>query len=153
MIEIKSISYTFGDQIVFQNASLRLPKHGLVALTGANGVGKTTLLRILGRVYHSKLTFPHSRWATYLDTEFLTLDMLTVDELLNLLGNQGKTIDREALSRNALIDEKIRNTRVAGLSLGQRQRLVISVATALTTPTVVLLDEPFNGLDQLALVE
>jgi ABC-type multidrug transport system ATPase subunit len=49
-----------------------------------------------------------------------------------------------------LLTEQMIPTKVGDLSLGQRQRLVLTVALALKNVDVVLLDEPFNGLDQQA---
>lgn len=153
MYNVKELTHAFGDHVVFDRVSFEIPKRGLVAVTGVNGIGKTTLLRILGGLYKSTFTIPYTGWATYLDAEFLTLDMLSVDELVNLLGCQGESLNGDELRRNPLIDESMRLTRVGNLSLGQRQRLVIAVATALLAPALLLLDEPLNGLDEVALAE
>lgn len=118
-----------------------------MALTGPNGIGKTTLLRILGQVYDASFTMTPRVPATYIDTEYLTLDTLTVGEVIRVLGEQVGFVNAAALAQNPLITEQMRTTELGSLSFGQRQRCILAVAGALTTPTIMLLDEPFNGLD------
>lgn len=150
MISIKNLSYAFGKRVVFDRISVNLPDNGIVALTGSNGIGKTTLLRILGGVYKSGFFIPYDGWAFYIDIEFLTLDMLTVAELLQLLGKQEGKFNPDVLNNSDLIDETMRSTMIQKLSLGQRQRVVLTIAAAFVNSCVVLLDEPFNGLDHQA---
>lgn len=149
------VSHAFGDQKLFDDTSVELPNHGVVALRGPNGCGKTTLLKLLGGIISTSCSgiqdWRRHHKAVYLDAEFLTLDYLRVQEVLKMvkpLTVQVRTHqDKEA---DQLITAQMMSTKLADLSLGQRQRLVLAVAVALQNVDVLLLDEPFNGLDKQA---
>jgi ABC-type multidrug transport system ATPase subunit len=151
VIRIRELSFGFTDRPLFDDVSLDLPDRGLIALTGPNGVGKTTLLRVLGGVYRSRTEVTTSAGrpakAIYLDADFLTLDTLTVQELLGLLAAELPGVAGDRLLGSPLITDGMRSDAVGTLSLGQRQRCVIAVASSLTGVDAVLLDEPFNALD------
>lgn len=157
MLHVTDLRFSFGDTVVLDGVDIQLPERGLVALTGANGAGKTTLLRVLGRVYPcdnpSLHEVSHRVRMVYLDTGFLSLDCLTVRELFDLLARDLRRVDPTALVSSPLVCERMWQTRLAALSLGQRQRCVLAVAGALRDVHVVLLDEPFNGLDATALMD
>lgn len=150
MIEVEKLSFAFGDHHVFDNASFTLPFHGLIAVTGRNGIGKTTLLRILGNVYKADFATSFRATATYIDAEYLSLDTLTVGEIVDLFARQGHYMHGDLLTANRLIDEQMKKTPLESLSFGQRQRLILTIACAFTKPAMLLLDEPFNGLDREA---
>lgn len=151
MKSLSRVDHAFGSHLVFDAASVDLPDRGVVALRGPNGCGKTTLLKLLGGVIATSCTeIKHWRrdfTAVYLDTEFLTLDYLTVEEHLAMV--RPLTVPSEDDGRH-LLTEQMMPIKVGDLSLGQRQRLVLTVALALKNVDVLLLDEPNNGLDQQA---
>lgn len=151
MKSLSRVDHAFGSHLVFDAASVDLPDRGVVALRGPNGCGKTTLLKLLGGVITTSCT-EIKRWrrdftAVYLDTDFLTLDYLTVEEHLAMVGPL--TVPSEDDGHHLLTGQMM-PTKVGDLSLGQRQRLVLTVALALKNVDVLLLDEPHNGLDQQA---
>ncbi|HRW18633.1 MAG TPA: ABC transporter ATP-binding protein [Dermatophilaceae bacterium] len=154
MTTIAGLTFAFGQHLVLDRLHVPLPERGLVALTGPNGIGKTTLLRVLGGIYPSQdaavAELLKAKRVVYLDAECLSLDTLTVAELVRLLGATMCRIDRSALTAGPLLTESILRTRVGELSLGGRQRVVLAVATALREVDILLLDEPFNGLDESA---
>ncbi|MGV1006117.1 MAG: ABC transporter ATP-binding protein [Candidatus Nanopelagicales bacterium] len=138
------ISFAYGRKVVLDTLELVLPTSGVVALTGPNGVGKTTLLKVLGRVLpNAHGDFSDGLRRVYFDAEMLTLDYLTVAETMRFF----------AVGRSAggppwpLIPEDLERQVVRDLSLGQRQRVALQVAS-LSTADVILLDEPFNGIDR-----
>ncbi|NWL26461.1 hypothetical protein DM794_05205 [Paenarthrobacter ureafaciens] len=151
MKSLEHVHHAFGNNVIFADAGIELPNNGVVALRGANGAGKTTLLKLLGGVIATSCERIRN-WrkdynAVYLDTDYLTLDYLTVREFLTMIEPLTAPIDAGA---GGLLTDQMLTTRVGDLSLGQRQRLVLSGALALRHTDVVLLDEPLNGLDHEA---
>ncbi|MBT8159929.1 MULTISPECIES: ATP-binding cassette domain-containing protein [Arthrobacter] len=153
MTSLARVDHAYGSHIIFEGASIDFPDRGVVALRGPNGCGKTTLLKLLGGVISSS-SKEVERWrqdfrAVYLDADFLTLDYLTVEEQLSMvrpLTNPPNFPKGEG----CLLAGHMMPAKVGALSLGQRQRLVLSVALTLKNVDVLLLDEPLNGLDQHA---
>lgn len=146
MIEIRNLTVRFEQKTVFDRFDLDLPDTGVVHLMGESGVGKTTLLRVLmgtltpngGTVTGLKgrtisVAFQEPRlleWKTAHENVAMVSDSETADRLLERL-NMGAE----------------RNTRASKLSGGQKQRVSLARAFAFGSD-VVLLDEPFNGLDE-----
>ena len=152
MKSLARIDHAFGSHVIFDGAAVDIPDHGVVALRGPNGCGKTTLLKLLGGMV-STSCMEIERWrkdftAVYLDTDFLTLDYLTVEEHLGMVRPLIGSPDASEGDGHRLLTEQMMQTKVGDLSLGQRQRLVLTIALALKNIDVLLLDEPLNGLDQ-----
>jgi ABC-2 type transport system ATP-binding protein len=157
------------DSRVLHGVELDLPAGGSVWLSGSNGAGKTTLLRILagiiapdeGLVLLGGLDPRHDRREFYRRLGLLSAGdrglypRLTVTAHLRLWARLARlervrrrdAVD-DALARFGLTD--IARRRVDRLSMGQRQRLRIAL-TFLHQPSVVLLDEPLNSLDDTAI--
>lgn len=154
MKSLVSVDHAFGTNVIFDGTSVDLPDQGVVALRGPNGCGKTTLLKLLGGVILTSCK-EIERWrkdfkAVYLDSDFLTLDYLAVDEMLGMLRPLTGPLGVPQDGTDRLLTEQMMLTKVGDLSLGQRQRLVLTAALALENVDVLLLDEPLNGLDQQA---
>lgn len=148
MNSLYNLDHSYGTSVVFADATVELPGRGTVALRGSNGCGKTTLLKLLGGIIASTAQsvkqWRAQRNAVYLDLEFLSLEHLNVQETLRMVA----PLLRQGWGRECpLIDPSMRTTLVGDLSLGQRQRLVLTIALGLQNVDVLLLDEPFNGLD------
>ncbi len=157
----------FGFTTALEGISFALDQGELLAVFGPNGAGKTTLIRIL-----STLMRPTSGKAALLGYDLekegetlrgsigvlthrpLLFDNLTAHENLKFYGQmfQIKNLDsriEELLDDVGLIDN--RDRRVETFSRGMQQRLAIARAI-LHEPRLLLLDEPFTGLDQNGIV-
>ncbi len=86
--------------------------------------------------------------AVFLDTDFLTLDYLTVEEHLDMVRPLTGPSEASEDDGHHLLTEPMMQSKVGDLSFGQRRRLVLTIALALKNVDVLLLDEPLNGLDQ-----
>lgn len=145
MIELVDISLRFGQHIVFSHFHTALPDAGVVLLMGESGAGKTTLLRLLAGLLRPdageirglearKLSFAFQEprllpGRTALDNVRLVSDSDTAEAMLTRLNM------REA-----------RHDSARTLSGGQQQRVSLARAFAYSDD-MVLLDEPFSGLD------
>lgn len=145
MIELRGITVSFGDNRVLDRLSVQWPDCGTVALRGPSGSGKTTLLRVLcgllqpdaGHVVgleqrRISVVFQEDRllpWRTALENVALVSDARTARDLLAWLD----------LAQAS-------DSRPDALSGGMRRRVAIARALAYSGD-VLLLDEPFTGLD------
>ena len=159
----QDVSKTYGHHKVRRHVDLTVPAGSFVALMGANGAGKTTLLRMA-----SGLTAPTSGTVTLAGVDlrkagpglrrmlgFVSHDGLLYGDLTgrqNLLfhGRMFGVADAEARIEelaDALDLRKVLDRPAAVLSRGNRQRLTLARAL-MHGPEVLLLDEPFTGLDE-----
>jgi heme exporter protein A len=165
VIEIRQLTKHFGPRVVLKDVNVHVDAGEFVVLAGPNGAGKTTLLRILAR-----LTRPTSgtvqvagldlaRDATelrrkigFLSHRTLLYENLTAQQNLAFyarlysLAHAQRRIDA-LLARVGLAAR--RDDLVRSFSRGMKQRLAIARAV-LHRPTLLLLDEPYTGLDPLA---
>ncbi|MGX1694619.1 ABC transporter ATP-binding protein [Microbacterium keratanolyticum] len=159
MIEVKSVSKTFGTHRAARDVSFAAPAGQITAFVGPNGAGKSTVLRIIagiaiadeGHVLIEGRPFadaanPAETLGVFLSAETIPVKARTLDHLHYLALLQGRTLRdaQEALAQVGLSGSE--RTRVGAMSLGMRQRLGIAAA-GLGAPRVLVLDEPANGLD------
>lgn len=166
LLALHRICKTWGEHKVLDGVELVLDRGTLTAITGTNGIGKTTLLRIAvglimpddGIVDLEGLHPRHDRRAYQGRIGFLAAGdrglyaRLTVRQHLELWGRISLLPPRrisEGIGRMvvAMGLENLVDRRVDRLSMGQRQRLRIAMVF-MHDPDVVLLDEPLNSLDE-----
>ncbi len=150
---------------ILSEVDLVVPRGSVAVLQGANGAGKTTLIRVLATVVTPDagsvrvnghdvvgdalavrrsvgVSFANERSLYWRITGLQNLELFG-----RIAGLPRSVIDeRSAALIDALRLGNVANGQVARMSTGQRQRLMIARAM-LSEPSVVLLDEPFRGLD------
>jgi heme exporter protein A len=153
VIHARKLAKRYGDKRVLQGLDLDVAEGGFLVLTGPNGSGKTTLLRLIAGLAAptgGELEVRAERSAIgFLAHEPLVYRDLTPLENLELYGRLYRVPERRErigmlLERFGLWEE--RHARVATFSRGMLQRLALC-RTLLHDPQLVLLDEPFSGLD------
>jgi lipopolysaccharide export system ATP-binding protein len=159
-------------RVVVHDVSLEVKSGEVVGLLGPNGAGKTTCFYMIvglvpsdgGDIHideHALTTqaiYQRSRLGlAYLPQEASIFRKLTVAENIQaVLELRDLTIDEIAKQRDALMDElhisHLRNNPAINLSGGERRRVEIARALAVN-PRFVLLDEPFAGVDPIAVID
>jgi heme exporter protein A len=164
-LRVRGLTRAFGSRVALDDVSFALGSGEFLVVLGPNGAGKTTLLKTLARLIRPSagamwldgedwLTAPAERQraigvlshATYL------YDGLTALENLRFFGTLYGLADPPARAREALATvglEEAADRRVGHLSRGQVQRVAIARAV-LHDPGILLLDEPYAGLDPRA---
>jgi energy-dependent translational throttle protein EttA len=154
VIESDHLSKGFGDRLLIEDLSFKLPKAGIVGIIGPNGAGKTTLFRMItgGEQPDSgELTIGPSVQLAYVDQSRDTLDASrTVYEEItggtDTMVVGGREVNGRAYVAGFNFKGSDQQKKVGELSGGERNR--VHLAKVLTTGgNVLLLDEPTNDLD------
>jgi ABC-2 type transport system ATP-binding protein len=163
-IELSGLRKRFGSTLALDGMTFTVSPGQVTGFIGPNGAGKSTTMRVIvgldrpdegsalvgGRPYVS-LRDPLTRVGALLDAGALQPSRTGRDHLLWLAHSQGLGARRvdEVITQVGL--EKAARRKAGGYSLGMRQRLGIAAAL-LGDPPVLMLDEPFNGMDPEGIV-
>ncbi len=145
-VYLEHVDFAYGDTVVCRDVSWQLPEKGVVCLWGPSGCGKTTLLRLLaGLEKPAAGQIRNGGTVSMVFQEDRLLPWMTALQNVTLPGVGEKTA-RELLSAVGFTEEE-GQALPANLSGGQQRR--VALARALANPgDLLLLDEPFNGLDE-----
>lgn len=152
VLEASDIMKRYRSRIALDRVSLTAAAGEAVAVVGENGSGKTTLMRICAGVLRPDGGSVRAAGRIgYCPQEPALLDLLSADEHLVLFGAALGLPARDALAhgRDVLAGLRFRvadRTRAGELSGGSRQKLNLALAL-LGDPSLLLLDEPFQGFD------
>lgn len=163
MIEFKNLHKRFGKLVVLDGLDLEISKGGIFAILGPNGSGKTTLIKcLLGMVIPNKGTINFKnksvlgQWTYRNNLNYLPQianfpPNLTVIELINMVKNlRPKASNEQELIElfglKSFLDKKLGN-----LSGGTKQKVNV-LLTFMFDSELIILDEPTNGLDPIALI-
>lgn len=174
---VRGLQKSYGSRQVVRDVSLRVESGEVVGLLGPNGAGKTTSFYMIVGLVPSDAgeidldgaaisRLPIHRRAmlglSYLPQEASVFRKLTVEEniraVLELQRANNKPLPKAEIDKrlNTLLAdlqiERLRENQALSLSGGERRRVEIARALA-TNPRFVLLDEPFAGVDPIAVIE
>ena len=145
MIELRDLTVAFDRKIVFDHQNFTLPDTGLVLIKGESGVGKTTLLRVM-----AGLIKPQTGTVTGLTHRKISFVFQEPRLLEHKSALQNVALVSDESTATALLDRlhltEVLHQKARSLSGGQQQRVSLARAFAFSDD-VVLLDEPFTGLD------
>jgi ABC-2 type transport system ATP-binding protein len=154
MLKIIDLNYSIEENNILEHISFSIPEGVVTAIVGPNGVGKTTTVQLLASIIKNKnesiKKILNEKRVVYLDLEYLVFDELTTMEFIRLIANYNKKTNQElqiilgefeSLNLTSFLDTKLK-----GLSLGQKQKLII-LTGFLSNANMLIFDEPFNGLD------
>ena len=153
MIRARSLEKRYGEKRILRGVTLDVAADEFLLVTGPNGSGKTTLLRLcagLAAPTRGELEVTVERGRVgYLAHEPLVYRELTALENLDLYGRLYRLPERRERA-GAMLERfglwRARNERAGTFSRGMLQRLALC-RTFLHDPDLLLLDEPFDGLD------
>jgi len=154
VIEAKGIKKGFGDRLLYEDLSFKLPQAGIVGVIGPNGAGKTTLFKmIMGELTPDGGSFEVGETAkvAYVDQSHSNIDPeKTIWENFSdgqeLILMSGREVNSRAYLSRFNFSGSEQNKKVKLLSGGERNRLHLAM-TLKEEGNVLLLDEPTNDLD------
>ena len=165
LLQATGLCRSFGERVVLAGVDLGVAEGETIAVIGPNGVGKTTLLRILAGLLRPsagtvlldgrpvRIADPESRAAIgLLSHRAMLYDDLTLQENLEFVArlhglHEPRKVAREALDQVELLGRAGDSPRTLSRGLIQRAALARALLHA---PRLLLLDEPFTGLDAAA---
>lgn len=165
MLELKNISKSFGDKMIFENFNLVVPEGKILAIVGQSGGGKTTLLRMLaglekidsGQIIYNDELVPVDHLESknllgFVFQDFQLFPHLSVLDNLTLSPLKTMNLSRPDAEKKALdLLERLGLKEHAGaypfsLSGGQKQRVALARAMMID-PKIIGYDEPTSALD------
>ena len=162
VIEVRDISKAYGGNIILKNFSLNVARGDRIALVGPNGVGKTTLIKLLmqeeepdtGAVTHGTNILPavFDQARAQLDPDASLWENLTNDPLMGISGKSDQVLVRGepkhvvGYLKEFLFEDAQARAPVRSLSGGEKARLLLAKLMARESNLLVL-DEPTNDLD------
>jgi ATPase subunit of ABC transporter with duplicated ATPase domains len=151
----ENLTYEFDStQLLFQGIDLSLSAHDRIGLVGSNGVGKSTLLKLLSGQLQPKTGTVTRQCSLYylpqISTIRASIQLESVFDFLNAVSNEWWEIEH---SLETMFGTTLNlSSRLQELSGGELTKLFLAVGLA-QAPDVLLLDEPTNHLDYVALEE
>ena len=163
MLDVKNVAMSYGNVKAVQNLSFTIKPGEIFGLLGTNGAGKTTTFRmIMGLIkpkegsisyFNHDVSYDDVNTIGYMIEERSLLTKITVKELMMYLG-QLKDVTKEDietrldywLERFDISSYKMK--KVKELSKGNQQKIQF-IAALINNPKLLILDEPFSGLDPI----
>lgn len=167
IIEVKNISKKIGKKEILKNISFDGYEGDIIGIVGNNGVGKTTLLKVLTGLYKPNsgeiifdginLNTNYEKAISKVGSLIETPDLykhLTGKQNLDIFKRMFKGVDEETIKNivSLIHIEDALGSKFKTYSLGMKERLGIA-QTLINDPKIIILDEPTNGLDPRGIIE
>ncbi len=163
MLSLNNLTCSYGDKVLFTKLSYTLGDCCLLIIRGANGSGKTSLLRIIatllkpseGEILYANESIDqeyhheYCQMLNYIGDKPAQKDNLTVEENISFwaqINGNGELLVEAALQFFKLQD--LRNVKLNKLSMGWKKRVQLTRLLLSPSSSIWLLDEPYNFLDE-----
>ncbi len=154
VIDIEGISKAYGERLLFEGLTLKLPPAGIVGIIGPNGAGKTTLFRIIMGIEKPEkgsVTIGETVKLAYVDQQHRTIDpdktvYQTIAQNSEFVKLGNREVNARAYVSRFNFSGADQEKRCGILSGGERNRLHLAL-TLKEEANVLLLDEPTNDVD------
>lgn len=151
LVELKNVSKAFGDNVIIENSSVEIDRGDKIALIGANGKGKSTLLRIIAGV--EAFTKGERKWGHNVEESFYAQHQLealnvnnTILDEMKECGSQMTELELRGLLGCFLFSGDDADKKIKILSGGEKARVALA-KTIVSKANFLMLDEPTNHLD------
>lgn len=163
LLDVQHLHKAFKDHVAVEDVSLTIPKGSIYGLLGPNGAGKTTTIRMITRITQpdrgeiflngESLNDEHVRAIGYLPEERGLYKKMKVGEQLIYLAQLRGMNKKDAVASIKTWGDRLDmstywSKKVEELSKGMAQKVQF-VSTVMHNPSLIILDEPFTGLDPL----
>jgi len=163
VILVKDVMKKIGRSVIIKDVSFTINKGEIVALVGPNGSGKTTLFKMMTSLLHldegsikiNKIDLQRNRTEyleqiSFMQDSSILYQNLTGYDHLKFISNIKRKSEKDIMEiiKELKVEEYI-HKKVKTYSLGMKQYLLLGISM-LANPTVLLLDEPLNGLDPIS---
>lgn len=151
LVELHNVSKAFGENVIIENSSVEIDRGDKIALIGANGKGKSTLLRIIAGV--ESFTNGERKWGHNVEESFyaqhqleaLNVNNTIIDEMKEC-GSQMTELELRGLLGCFLFSGDDADKKIKILSGGEKARVALA-KTIVSKANFLMLDEPTNHLD------
>lgn len=151
LVELKNVSKAFGDNVIIENSSLEIDRGDKIALIGANGKGKSTLLRIIAGV--ENFSNGERKWGHNVEESFYAQHQLealnvnnTILDEMKECGSQMTELELRGLLGCFLFSGDDADKKIRILSGGEKARVALA-KVIVSKANFLMLDEPTNHLD------
>ncbi len=150
LVELKDVSKSFGDNIIVEHTGAEIERGDKIALIGANGKGKSTMLRIIAGTesFQGERKWGHNIEPAFYaqhQLEALNVDNTIIDEMKEC-GSQKTELELRTLLGCFLFSGDDADKKIKVLSGGEKARVALA-KTIISKANFLLLDEPTNHLD------
>jgi ATP-binding cassette, subfamily F, member 3 len=151
LVELKDVSKAFGDNVIIRHSSIEIDREDKIALIGANGKGKSTLLRIIAGV--EPFDGGERKWGHNVEESFYAQHQLealnvnnTILDEMKECGSQMTEMELRGLLGCFLFSGDDSDKKIKILSGGEKARVALA-KTIVSKANFLMLDEPTNHLD------
>ena len=147
IFSLRDVDVRFGKKEIFNNLNLNIHRNDLIALVGKNGVGKTTLMKIImgnQELDNGELwSYPNLKISYFTQNFEIDFSKTVEEEIMKVIFKDEEKFKIDMYCHNLNLNKK---EKINNLSAGQKRRIFL-IKSLIPDSDIILLDEPTNHLD------